>query len=1065
MPKFALGQGLSRLEDETLLRGAGRYTDDFPLAGAAHAVVVRSPHAHARIRNISIPSMPGVIAVLTGKDAAADGLGHVLCLIEMENLKKTPRPILALDTVRHVGDPVAVVIAETPAQAKDAADAVEVDYEPLPAVTDVREGEVAFDIGLGQSREKVEQALKLAAHVTRLELVNNRLVANPIEPRAALAEYDKGRVTLYTPSQGPHHLRGQIAGIVKSEEVRVVSGNVGGAFGMKIFLYPEQPMMVWAARRLKRSVRWTAERSESFLSDAQGRDNHSIAELAMDKDGRFLALRVTTWANMGAYLSNFGPFIPQLAAPMLSGVYRIPAIFLNIKGTLTHTVPVDAYRGAGRPEAIYLLERVVDAAARELGLAPDELRRRNFIAPSAMPYQTPVESKYDSGDFAGVMARAMDKAEWAAFPTRKKASRKLRGIGLAMYIERCGGGPGDTIRLKVEGDNVTAYSGMQDNGQGHTTTLVQLLSAKLGVDAAQIRVVQGDTDLVPTDGLTGGSRFLAIGGVAAQVAAGEVIDKGRQAAAQKLEAAASDIEYKDGEFRIAGTDRRVSLFQLGALEATHTRTPEEYTYPNGCHIAEVEIVPETGEAQVVSYVACDDAGNIVNHQIVEGQVQGGLAQGAGQVFTEAVVYDESGQLLTGSFMDYAMPRPGDVAGLKLLEHPVPTKLNPLGAKGVGEAGVTGSLPALMNAVVDALRTAGVEHFEMPATPRRLWEALQAAHRRAAKKAARSQAMDPRSGWRLAMRATRAWSADYASSMGAAISYYALFSIAPLLLIVLGVAGFVFGAEAARGELYAEISALVGADAARAVEGLVANARRPESGIIAMVTGTVLLVMGASTVFGELQNALDRIWRAPELARTKGWWKLIRTRALSFGMILGIAFLLMVSLVTSALVSALGKGWGLHVIDWLLSFALMTVLFAAIYKVIPRARVAWQDVWMGAAVTAALFAGGKFLIGLYIGRSSIASAFGAAGSLVVLMVWVYYSAQIFLLGAEFTRIYAEERGSIAGAPARRSAGIRVQPAANTPIGERTGRLAGMAKLGAALALGIGASISLNIWRRR
>src|SRR3954463_9542384 len=459
MPKFALGQGVSRLEDDTLLRGAGRYTDDFALADAAHAVVVRSPHAHARIRNISIPKSPGVIAVLTGKDAAADGLGHVLCLIEMENLKKTPRPILALDTVRHVGDPVAVVIAQTRAQAKDAADAVEVDYEPLPAVTDVREGEVAFDIGLGQSREKVEQALKQAAHVTRLELINNRLVANPIEPRAALAQYDKGRVTLYTPSQGPHHLRGQIAGIVKMEDVRVVSGNVGGAFGMKIFLYPEQPMMVWAARRLKRSVRWTAERSESFLSDAQGRDNYSIAELAMDKDGRFLALRVTTWAAMGAYLSNFGPFIPQLAAPMLSGVYRIPAIYLNIKGTLTNTVPVDAYRGAGRPEAIYLLERLIDLAARELKLAPDELRRRNFV--TTFPHQTPVESRYDSGDFAGVMEKAMTAADWRGFSSRKKASDKLRGIGLAMYIERCGGGPGDTIRMSVDpAGTVSVFSGM-----------------------------------------------------------------------------------------------------------------------------------------------------------------------------------------------------------------------------------------------------------------------------------------------------------------------------------------------------------------------------------------------------------------------------------------------------------------------------------------------------------------------------------------------------------------------------------------------------------------------------
>src|SRR5688572_16002453 len=437
--KFALGQSIQRLEDDALLRGAGRYTDDFSVARAAHACFVRSPHAHARIRSVSIDAAlraAGVVAVLTGKDAAADGLGNIPCLVPVPGLKETPRPILALHSVHHVGDPVAMVIAETLQQARDAAEQVEVDYEPLPAVTDVRKGEVLFEVGLGESREKVDAALAKAAHVTRLELVNNRLVANPIEPRAALAEYEpsSGRATLYTPSQGPHHLYGQIADAVLKtgrDKLRVVSGNVGGAFGMKIFLYPEQPAVVWAARRLKRSVRWTAERSEGFLSDAQGRDNYSVAELGVDRDGRFLALRVTTWAAMGGYLSNFGPFIPQLAAPMLSGVYRIPSIHLDIKGTLTHTVPVDAYRGAGRPEAIYLLERTIDVAARELGMAPDELRRRNFIKPSDMPYQTPVESRYDSGDFAGILERAMQRAEWATFEGRKNDSSKknrLRGI-------------------------------------------------------------------------------------------------------------------------------------------------------------------------------------------------------------------------------------------------------------------------------------------------------------------------------------------------------------------------------------------------------------------------------------------------------------------------------------------------------------------------------------------------------------------------------------------------------------------------------------------------------------
>jgi carbon-monoxide dehydrogenase large subunit len=726
--KFALGQSVTRLEDDLLLRGGGRYTDDFSLARAAHVCFVRSPHAHARIKAISATAAanaPGVIAIFAGKDVAADRLGNVPCLIPIEGLKEPPRPLLAIGTVRHVGDPVGMVIAETAAQAKDAADSVEVDYEPLPASTDTRKGEVAFDIDLG-AKAPTEAAMRKAAHVTRLELVNNRLVANPIEPRAALAEYDaaSGRTTLYTPSQGPHHLYGQIADtILKTgrEKLRVVSGNVGGAFGMKIFLYPEQPAVVWAARKLKRSVRWTAERSESFLSDAQGRDNYSLAELATDRDGRFLALRVTTWANMGAYLSNFGPFIPQLAAPMLSGVYRIPAIHLNIKGTLTNTVPVDAYRGAGRPEAIYLLERVIDVAARELGLAPEELRRRNFIQPSEMPYQTPVESRYDSGDFAAVLDRALEVAEAEGFAARKAASEKRgkkRGLGIGMYIERCGGGPGDTVRLQVGGKGVTVFSGMQDNGQGHTTTFVQLVSDRLGIEAERINVVQGDTDIVPAEGLTGGSRFLALGGVAALSAADDVIEKGKQEAARRLEAAATDIEYSDGEFRIAGTDRKVALFDLGELESTQTRAPADYTYPNGCHICEVEVDADTGGVVIERYTIVDDFGRAMNPKLLEGQVQGGTVQGIGQALLEHAVYDpQTGQLLTGSFMDYAMPRAGDLPRLDCRFHHVPCTTNPLGVKGAGEAGAVGAPAAVVNAVVDAL---GVRHVDMPLTAEKIW---------------------------------------------------------------------------------------------------------------------------------------------------------------------------------------------------------------------------------------------------------------------------------------------------------------------------------------------------------
>jgi carbon-monoxide dehydrogenase large subunit len=487
---------------------------------------------------------------------------------------------------------------------------------------------------------------------------------------------------------------------------------------MKIFLYPEQPMMVWAARRLKRSVRWTAERSESFLTDAQGRDNYSVAELALDADARFLAMKVTTWANMGAYLSNFGPFIPQLAGPILSGVYKVPLVHLNIKGTLTNTVPVDAYRGAGRPEAIYLLERLVDAAARELKLSPDELRRRNFVKPSDMPYKTQIESVYDSGDFEALMRAAMEKADWKGFGKRKAANR---GIGLAMYIERCGGGPGDTISMKVDGDAVTVYSGMQDNGQGHTTTFVQLVSEKLGLDSSRIRVVQGDTDVVANDGLTGGSRFLALGGVAALKAADEVIDKGRKLAAAKLEASAGDIEYRDGEFRIAGTDRKLSLFALGAIEAKQTHAPAEYTYPNGCHICEVEVDRDSGRVTIERYTVVDDFGVAVNPKLLEGQVHGGTVQGVGQALLENTVYDAaSGQLLSGSFMDYAMPRADDVPSFDTGFRHVPSPTNPLGVKGAGEAGAVGAPAAVVNAIVDAL---GVRHVDMPVTSEKLWRAL------------------------------------------------------------------------------------------------------------------------------------------------------------------------------------------------------------------------------------------------------------------------------------------------------------------------------------------------------
>jgi carbon-monoxide dehydrogenase large subunit len=758
MTKFASGQSVIRFEDAALVQGRGRYADDVRLANEAHAYVLRSPHAHATIRRIDASAArraPGVLAVLTGAEVKADGLGDIPCMIPVTNSDgtprgETPRPLLAIDRVRHVGDPVALIVADTLARAKDAAELVEVDYDPLPAVADTLgatqpgaalvwpgiRNNVCFELAFGDA-SAVDGAIKRAARIVKVELENNRLVANALEPRAAVADYDAatGRSTLYTPTQGPHVIHGQITeAILKidKEKLRVVSGNVGGGFGMKIFLHPEQPLVVWASRRLKRAVRWTGERSETFVSDVQGRDNHSIVELALDGNARFLALRVTTYAAMGAYLSNFGPFIPQLALFVLSSVYRIPAITLNVKGVLTNTVPVDAYRGAGRPEGIYLVERIVDVAARELGLAPDEIRRRNFI--DAFPYQTPVESEYDSGDFDGAMRLAMQKADWAGFGARRDAAAqrgRLRGIGLAMYIERCGGGNGDTITLKVDEGKVTVISGMQDNGQGHVTSFKQVLSEKLGVDAETIEVVQGDTDVVP-NGLTGGSRFLAIGGVAAIAAADETVARGRETAANLLEAAAADIEYRDGSYWIAGTDRCVSIFAVakkaGGLAATHTRNPEKYTYPNGCHIVEAEVDPDTGATTIERYTIVDDFGRTLNPLLAEGQIHGGTVQGVGQALLEHAHYDpESGQLLAGSFMDYAMPRADDIPSFDCTFHNVPCTGNPLGVKGAGEAGAVGAPAAVVNAVVDALHArTGLKHLDMPTTREKVWRALRGA---------------------------------------------------------------------------------------------------------------------------------------------------------------------------------------------------------------------------------------------------------------------------------------------------------------------------------------------------
>jgi carbon-monoxide dehydrogenase large subunit len=759
MAKFALGQSLTRLEDLTLVRGAGSYTDDVGVTGAAHAFFLRSPHAHAAIRSIDVGAArrsPGVLAVLTGADVAADGLGEVPCLVPVKNVDgtdrgETPRPVLAQGRVRHVGDPIALVVAETLGQAKDAADLIAVEYDILPAVAEVRSavaadaprvwdavaGNVCFHVAEGSDRKAVDAAFVKAAHVTRIELVNNRIVANPLEPRSAIAAYDEktGRTTLYTPTQGPHVIYDQLAGVLKVDKaaLRVVSGQVGGGFGMKIFLHPEQPAVVWAARRLQRGVRWTSDRSEGFLSDAQGRDNFSIAELALDGEHRFLAMRVTTLANMGAYLSNFGPFIPQLALPMLTGVYRIPLVAAEVKGILSNTVPVDAYRGAGRPEASYLVERLVDLAAREVGLPAEDLRRRNFIRPEEMPWKTPVNTEIDSGEFERLMDMALANADWKGFAERREASArrgKLRGRGMAMYIERCGGGNAHTIAFRVdEQGEATVYTGMHDNGQGHVTTLVQLVSDRLQVDSSRVKVVMGDTDRVP-GGMTGGSRFGPVAGVATRAAVDDVIKQGRDVAATMLEAAAQDIEYRDGEFRVVGTDRKVMLdavaAKAGGLAAENTFDPKGYTFPNGCHVCEIEIDRETGALVFERYTVVDDFGYAINPILLAGQVHGGTVQGIGPAVLENTVYDATGQLLTGSFSDYAMPRADDMPSFRTDYHHVPTGNNPLGVKGAGEAGAVAAPATVINAIVDALaQVSGPRHIDMPATRERIWRAMSA----------------------------------------------------------------------------------------------------------------------------------------------------------------------------------------------------------------------------------------------------------------------------------------------------------------------------------------------------
>ena len=762
--KFGVGQPVRRFEDLNLITGRGHYTDDIHLPGMVFAYVLRSPLAHAAIRSLDAAAargMPGVLLVLTGTDVTEESLGDVPCLVPLQNRDgsprhDTPRPVLATTKVRHVGQPVALVVAETLAQARDAAEAIVVDYEDLPAVVDAR---AAIEPGAPQLFDGIprnlvfdwdndtsdfaatEAAFARAARVTTLELVNNRVVANSMEPRNAIGAWDEasGRPVLYTATQGSHFVRDPLAEQVlklPKEKVRLVTPpNVGGGFGMKAFLYPEQAAVLWAASKLKRPVKWQSDRSEGFVSDNQGRDHVTRAELALDEAGRFLGLRVSTIANLGAYLTQMGSFIPTRSTDLLSGLYTTPAIAINVKGVCTNTVPVCAYRGAGRPEAAYVIERLVDAAAREMEMTPDAIRRVNFIPPSALPYVSPTKLAIDSGEFEQVMDLAMQKADWAGFATRRAETEKrgkLRGIGMATYTERCGGGFAETASIEFKDGRVELVMGNQEYGTGLTTSYKQLVSDRLGIDADQIDVVMGDTDRSPR-GLTGGSRALPVAGSALHEASLKIIDKGRRIAAHVLEASAADIEFDDGAFRIAGTDRAIDILSLAAvardparlppgiepgLDTTQVQTPSANTFPNGCHIVEVEIDPDSGVVSVDRYTIVDDFGAVINPIMLEGQVHGGVVQGIGQALHEHTVYDESnGQLLSGTFSDYKMPRAHDLPFFSFTTRNVPCKANPLGVKGAGEAGAVGAPPAVINAVVDALhRKNGTSHIDMPATP-------------------------------------------------------------------------------------------------------------------------------------------------------------------------------------------------------------------------------------------------------------------------------------------------------------------------------------------------------------
>jgi aerobic carbon-monoxide dehydrogenase large subunit len=784
-----IGAPLRRVEDRRLLTGRGRFVADIDLPGVLHCVLVRSPHAHAHIRAIhtsAAAAAPGVVAVFTGADMAADGMAPMRPMWAIRSrdgapMVEPPRFALARETVRHVGEPVVAVIAESLPQAADAAERVAIDYEPLSAVIDARAaqaegapqlhtaapGNVCFRWARGDEGA-VRKAFQSAAHTVAIDVVNNRLVGAAIEPRAVMATAGPGdgKLTLYTSTQAPHHIRRQVTeqlGIAESA-LRVISPDVGGGFGYKGKLYPEESIIVWAARRLTRPVRWVASRAESFTSDNQARDHLTHAELALDGEGNFLALHVQTFANLGAYVSTFGAAIPSaIYSALFAGGYRTPAIFVEVTGVFTNTTPTDAFRGAGRPEACYVLERLADTAAAKLGLDRAEVRRRNLIPPSAMPYKTPIGPTYDCGDFPKVFARALAVADYSHFAKRRAdAARRgrLAGMGMACYVESSGVAPSrfagalggrvgfyEAASIRVEPDGaVRAMLGTHNHGQGHATTFAQILASKLGVAVDQVEVVEGDTDAVPHGTGTFGSRSIAVGGCALDRAADKIVAKGKLIAGHLLEAAATDVDFADSAFVVAGTDRRVSFAEVAraayvphnfpletlepGLQETAVYDPPSFAFSNGAHVCELEIDPDTGRIEIVGFWGIDDVGTVINPMIVEGQIHGGLAQGLGQALLEHCAYDGSGQLLSGSFMDYAIARADDLPPFVTeCDESQPCTHNPLGAKGCGEAGSIGAPAALVSAALDALGPLGVTDLEMPLTSEQVWRRIREAGRK------------------------------------------------------------------------------------------------------------------------------------------------------------------------------------------------------------------------------------------------------------------------------------------------------------------------------------------------